>query len=205
MPGPAGSARLSWQHLRSRPHAGILPLPWIVVRAACPGQKLGARCRKSGAGRSEAWSPATISTATRTFTEEETRAFGDLTRDYNPIHYDSRFAGAKKLNGLICHGLLVASLVTEVGGQIGWLASGMGLRFLRPVFFGDTITCRLTVTEVDGRGRAKGHAVLTNQHGTTVLEASLAGHLPGAAEREVLAAIVAEADRGEKASGNSAG
>lgn len=142
----------------------------------------------------EGLQPGDSFTVTRTFTEAETRAFGDLSRDYNPVHYDRRFAGAKKLTGLICHGLLVGSLITEVGGQIGWLATGMDLRFLKPVYFGDTVTCRFTLLEADERGRARGRAVFSNQHGTPVLEATLTGRLPGEAERAILAAMVAEGD-----------
>ncbi len=138
--------------------------------------------------------PGDTFTVRRTFTEELTRTFGALSRDYNPVHYDPRFASAKGFAGLICHGLLVGSLVTEVGGQIGWLATGVDFRFLKPVFFGDTVSCRFTVDEVDERGRAKGRAIFTNQHGTTVVEATLTGRLPGEAEREVLAAMVAEGD-----------
>jgi acyl dehydratase len=144
-------------------------------------------------------------TVTRTFTEELTRAFGDLSRDYNPVHYDQRFASAKSFPGLICHGLLVGSLMTEVGGQIGWLATGMELRFLRPVYFGDTVTCRLTLVEVDERGRARASVVFSNQHGTTVIEATLAGRLPGEAERAVLSAMVAEGDPTNKVGSSEAG
>ncbi len=133
-------------------------------------------------------------TLTRTFTAELTRAFGDLSRDDNPVHHDQRFASTKGFSGLICHGLLVGSLVTEVGGQIGWLATGLDFRFMKPVFFGDTVTCRFTLEEVDERGRAKARAILSNQHGTTVVEATLTGRLPGEAERTVLAALVAESD-----------
>ncbi len=46
----------------------------------------------------------------RTFTAEETEIFGDITRDYNPVHYEPRFAHGKGFSGLICHGLLTASL-----------------------------------------------------------------------------------------------
>jgi hypothetical protein len=51
---------------------------------------------------------------------------------------------------------------------------------------------------VDERGRAHGRAVFSNQHGTTVIEATLAGRLPGEAERAVLAATVAEGDATNK-------
>ncbi len=145
--------------------------------------------------------PGDTFTIERTFTEELTRTFGELSRDYNPVHYDARFASAKGFPGLICHGLLVGSLLTEVGGQIGWLASGIDFRFLKPVFFGDTITCRFTLLEVDDKGRARASAIFSNQHGTSVVEAVLTGRLPGEAERTVLAAMVAEGDPTNKLSG----
>jgi acyl dehydratase len=148
----------------------------------------------------EGLQPGDTFTVTRTFTEDLTRAFGALSRDFNPVHYDQRFTSAKGFDALICHGLLVGSLVTEVGGQIGWLATGMEFRFVKPVFFGDTITCRFTLLEVDDRGRARARATLSNQHGTTVIEAALTGRLPGEAERAVLAAMVAEGDPTNEAS-----
>jgi 3-hydroxybutyryl-CoA dehydratase len=129
-------------------------------------------------------------TVKRTFTELDVARFGD----YNPIHYDDRFPAAKKMPGLICHGLLVASMITQVGGQIGWLASHFDLHFKKPVFFGDTITCRLTLLEISDTCWAKAKAVFTNQDGTEVLEAFLEGLLPGETEKEVLRAMVAEGD-----------
>jgi len=131
-------------------------------------------------------------TVNRKFTKKETESFGDITSDYNPVHYDRRFIEAKKLNGLICHGLLVASLITEIGGQIGWLASGMDFRFKKPVYFEDTITCTFTITEINERGKAKGEAVYRNQDGTIVLEATLKGILPGAKEKQVLKVLMEE-------------
>ncbi len=126
---------------------------------------------------------------TRTFGQAETESFGHLTRDYNPVHYEPEFCREKGLAGLICHGLLVASMVCQVGGQIAWLASGMNFRFRRPVYFGDTITCRLVITEVDGRGRARAEAVYHNQHGQLVQEAELLGYLPSGRERRLLTAM----------------
>ena len=55
-------------------------------------------------------------TYTRKFTKDETMSFGDMTRDYNPVHYDSRWADLKGFKGLICHGLLVGSMIFELGG-----------------------------------------------------------------------------------------
>jgi acyl dehydratase len=128
----------------------------------------------------------------RMFTEKDTLIFADITRDYNPVHFDDRFAAVKNLDGRICHGLLIAGMLTEIGGQIGWLASGMNFRFKRPVFFGDTITCTLTITEIDPDNRARAVAIYINREGKTVLEADLTGILPGESERQILSAMVAE-------------
>jgi 3-hydroxybutyryl-CoA dehydratase len=137
-------------------------------------------------------------TVSRTFMEEETAAFADLSRDYNPVHFDERFASAKDFRGRICHGLLVASLLTEVGGQIGWLASGMNFRFRRPVYFGDTIECCFTIAELDERNRAKGEAVFKNQRDEVVIEAYVTGIVPGEREKQVMEAMIAAGDLSNK-------
>lgn len=79
--------------------------------------------------------------ATRTYTDDDVKRFAEISRDYNPIHFDARFAEARNFSEPICHGLPAASLVTEIGGQIGWLASFMHFRFKGPVYVGETIMC----------------------------------------------------------------
>lgn len=133
-------------------------------------------------------------TISRRFTEADMAAFADITRDYNAVHFDLRFSSAKKFKDRICHGLLVGSMLTEVGGQIGWLASAMNFRFKQPVHFGEIITCKFTITDIDARRRARAEALYFNQQGDIVLEAELKGILPDAAERHILNAMVAEGD-----------
>ena len=133
-------------------------------------------------------------TVERTFTEQDVIQFADITRDYNPFHLDDRFTAVKKLPGRICHGLLVASMMTQIGGQMGWLASRFDLHFKKPVYFGDTITCTVTLNNIDEKGRVKATADFKNQKGSTVLTALLEGILAGQAEREVLKTMVAEGD-----------
>lgn len=129
---------------------------------------------------------------TRTFTESDMNIFADITRDCNPVHFNEHFAAAKNFNGKICHGLLAASIITEIGGQIGWLATGMDFRFKKPVYFKNTITCRFTITSIDDNGRAIAEAVYKNQDGTVVLEATITGILPNAQERDILSQMVNE-------------
>jgi acyl dehydratase len=130
----------------------------------------------------------------RTFTQEETEDFGDITRDYNPVHYESRWVEAKGFNGLICHGLIVGSMICEFGGQVGWLATGMNFKFIKPVYFGDTITCTIKITKIEDSGRSEAEAIFTNQAKDHVCYAYLTGRLPLDHEREILRSMVEEGD-----------
>ncbi len=130
----------------------------------------------------------------RTFNERDVVRFADISRDYNPVHFDERFAEVKNLDRRICHGLLIATLLTEIGGQIGWLASGMNFRFIKPVYFGDTVKCNFTITDIDEGGRSKGEAMFTNGDGITVLEAVLTGIVPGDREKRIMNDMLREGD-----------
>lgn len=119
---------------------------------------------------------------TRAFTEDDMHLFTGVSHDHNPVHFNREYAAAKGFDGLICHGLHVGSLLTEIGGQLSMLAAGMNFRFRRPVYFGDTITCTLSIDEMDERGRVKCSALLVNQDGETVIEGQLFGTLPNKEE-----------------------
>lgn len=131
---------------------------------------------------------------TRTFAPEEIRQFAHLSRDYNPVHLDEPYAGLRNFRAPVSHGLLTASLLTEIGGQIGWLASGMSFRFRRPVYAGETLTCAWIITEIDARGRATADVSIRNPEGVVVLEAQTTGVIPGERERARLAEMLAEGD-----------
>jgi 3-hydroxybutyryl-CoA dehydratase len=130
----------------------------------------------------------------RTFTDDDLIRFAHISRDYNPVHFDIRFAKAKNFTAPICHGLLVASLVTELGGQIGWLASSMNFRYKAPVYVGETVTCILVITAIDQNARAKATATLVKQDGVTAIEAEISGIIPGDADRKVLSKMLSEGD-----------
>jgi len=136
----------------------------------------------------------------RTFTQEESEAFGDLTRDYNPVHYDPRWAREKGFKGLICHGLIVGSMICELGGQVGMLATRMDFRYLKPVYFDATITCTLEMTSIADSGQAEAEAFFTNEDDEQVCTAFLTGRVPLKQERELLKKIVEEGDPANKLS-----
>jgi len=131
---------------------------------------------------------------TRTFTEKDTIDFAKICGDYNPVHFDERFANVKHFKGRICQGLLIGSLLTEIGGQIGWLATEMNFKFKKPVYFGDTIKCELTFNDINTNGFAEADAVFKRLDGIVVLEAVVKGYLPGEPEREVMNMMIEEGD-----------
>ena len=139
-------------------------------------------------------------TVTRTFTEQDIKQFAEISKDYNPVHFDARFASVKNFKARICHGLLVASMLTEIGGQIGWLASAMSFQFKKPVYSGDTISCHFKITKIDGQERAEAEAVFINQEQTTVMRAVITGIIPGSQEKRVLEQMVSEGDPTNKVS-----
>lgn len=136
---------------------------------------------------------------TRTFDETDMHAFAEVSRDYNPVHFDERFARSRGFSGRICHGLLVGALLTEIGGQVGWLATEMRFDFKKPVYFNETVTCALEITRVDENGRAQAEAVMTDSSGRIVMTAYLAGVLPGDSQKRVMNQMIAEGDPTNKA------
>jgi acyl dehydratase len=85
-----------------------------------------------------------------TVTEAEVNAFGRLSGDLNPLHMDDAFAECSPFGRRVVHGLLTAALVsaahTELTGP-GFAYVGQELRFLGPVYIGDTVTINVCVVE----------------------------------------------------------
>lgn len=94
----------------------------------------------------------------------------------------------------ITHGLLTASVLTEVGGQIGWLATGVSFNFKRPVYAGEQITYHWLITDIDEQGHARAEVRIINAEGMTVLEVTTSGVLPRTEERKRLTQILCEGD-----------
>src|SRR5205085_5396501 len=106
----------------------------------------------------------------RTFTEGDVGLFCGVTGNYNPYHIDQIFAESSWFGRRIIPGLLTASMITHIGGMIGFLATEMEFQFVASVYIGDTITCTVTFTEKDeARRLVRAVATYINQDGTEVL------------------------------------
>ena len=85
-------------------------------------------------------------------------------------------------------------MICEAGGQWAWLASGMNFKFIKPVYFDETVTCQITINTLDDRGAATAGAVFTNSKEEVVLTADLKGFVPVNESRSVLSEMIEEGD-----------
>jgi 3-hydroxybutyryl-CoA dehydratase len=112
----------------------------------------------------------------RTFTDGDVALFCGVTGDLNPYHQDDLFAASTPFGRRIIPGLLTASMLTHVGGMLGFLATEMHFEFLGAVYVGDTITCTLTFVERDEqRRRFRAESSSVNQDGIEVLRGRVSG------------------------------
>src|SRR5690349_17505031 len=112
----------------------------------------------------------------RTFTEADVTLFCGITGDLNPYHQDELFARESGYGRRIVPGLLTASMITHIGGMVGFLATEMAFEFLAPVFPDDTITCTVEFADRDvALRRMAGSAHFENQDGAEVLRARFSG------------------------------
>ena len=111
----------------------------------------------------------------KTVTEQDVKLFAEVSGDYNPVHVDENFAQKTRFKQRIAHGMLAASLVSRVIGTKlpgpGTIYLSQTLNFKAPVYFGDTVSAEVEITEkIDGKNLVKLKTVCSNQTGTVVLE-----------------------------------
>ncbi|MCK5301647.1 MAG: MaoC family dehydratase [Candidatus Thorarchaeota archaeon] len=85
----------------------------------------------------------------RTVTSEDIEMFGQVSGDYNPLHFNEDWAKTTMFKGRIAHGILTATYVSTVIGMKlpgpGAIYMSQSMKFRRPVRIGDTITARVEV------------------------------------------------------------
>jgi len=111
---------------------------------------------------------------TKEVTDEVIRKFADVSGDYNPIHLDEEFAAKTQFGKRIAHGMLGASFISAVLGyklseqKVVYLSQN--LKFIAPVFIGDTVTAKATVTNIrEDKPIVTIETVCENQKGETVI------------------------------------
>ena len=114
----------------------------------------------------------------RTVTESDIVLHAGQTGDFFPHHMDAEWCKTQPFKQRIAHGTLIFSIaIGQTATQINPEAFSKGydrLRFIKPVFIGDTIRTKVTVTEVTldkkpGFGKITEHVEVFNQDDTLVM------------------------------------
>jgi len=113
----------------------------------------------------------------KTISESDVYLFAGITGDFSPNHVNERYMKGSIYGTRIAQGALVVGFTSAAAAMFGikygvdGVAAGYDkLRFLGPVFFGDTIRIEYRISRID-RERQRTHAELkvTNQDGKLVL------------------------------------
>lgn len=112
---------------------------------------------------------------TKTVSESDVYSYAGITGDFNPAHVNAAYAEKTFFKKRIAHGMLSAGFISAV---IGTQLPGPGaiyiqqvLNFTAPVYYGDTVTARVEVTDIRAeKNRVKLKTTCTNQDGQTVLD-----------------------------------
>ena len=128
----------------------------------------------------------------KTITESDMAMFCAISGDFDPIHVDEEHARGTPFGQRIVHGILSMALLSTVSSMISKRALERGscgtsvsmgydrIRFLKPVFLGDTLTARYTIAELDpvnSRSRSKVE-VVNQRHELVVAGEHLMKWLP---------------------------
>ncbi len=111
----------------------------------------------------------------KTISESDVYGFAGITGDFNPLHVNQAYAEETRFGKRVVHGALLAGLISTVVGMKlpgpGALYASQNLKFVKPVFIGDTITAFAEATEIiEERNRVRFRTGCINQHGDTVAE-----------------------------------
>ena len=102
----------------------------------------------------------------KTITETDVILFAGVSTDINPVHLDEEAAKKGIFGKRVAHGILVSGLISAVLGNKlpgpGSIYMGQELKFLAPVFIGDTVTATVEIVElIPEKSRIKLNTVCT--------------------------------------------
>lgn len=127
-------------------------------------------------------SPGDHAEFSKSISGDDIDMFAKISGDHDPVHVDEAYAAKSAFGRRIAHGALVmglsstaSSLISRVSVQRGATGTPVSagydrIRFVRPVFIGDTLTARYVVERVDDvAGRTHSRIEITNQDGEVCL------------------------------------
>ena len=117
---------------------------------------------------------------TKTVSESDVYLYAGITGDMDPNHVDEEFARKTSLGHRVAHGTLILGYTSAASTRIlenfdrPMVSVGYDrVRFLKPVYFGDTITVDYEIESIEReRERTIAKIEVKNQHGDLVAVAT---------------------------------
>lgn len=112
----------------------------------------------------------------KTITETDVYMFAGISGDFNPVHVNKIYAEESLFGKQIAHGVLVGSLLSNVIGMKlpgpGTIYMEQDMKFLKPVYIGDTITAKAEIEEIinPAKNILKLRTWIVNQNREVVLD-----------------------------------
>jgi len=112
----------------------------------------------------------------KTVSEADVYMFAGITGDLDPNHVDEEFCRRTSLGHRVAHGALIVGYMSAASSKIledferPMVSVGYDrIRFLKPVYLGDTINVEYVIKSVDReRERINSRVEVKNQHGELV-------------------------------------
>ncbi|MCH9675486.1 MAG: MaoC family dehydratase N-terminal domain-containing protein [Gammaproteobacteria bacterium] len=121
----------------------------------------------------------------KTVGESDIYGFAGITGDFAPPHMNEEFMKKSQYGHRVAHGALTVGFMSTASAQMAGrvisetdsitpMSIGYDrVRFVGPVFIGDTVTVTYTITEIDAATRrSKADLIAANQKGETVAVAT---------------------------------
>ncbi|EFI7284558.1 MaoC family dehydratase, partial [Escherichia coli] len=93
----------------------------------------------------------------QTVSDSDIKAFSGLSGDKNPVHMSDEYAQKTMFKKRIAHGFMSASYFSAIFGTKlpgeGCVYLSQTLKFIKPVYIGDTVTAIVTLTKINSRSR----------------------------------------------------
>ena len=117
-------------------------------------------------------------TFSKTVTDADIALFSAISGDFDPVHVDEEYARTTPFGRRIAHGIFVLGLLSAAESEMSRRIVARGsplkpvslgydrIRFIKPVFVGDTLTATYTIAALDPQKvRSTGKCEITNQKG----------------------------------------
>lgn len=109
----------------------------------------------------------------KTIKQNDLISYAKISGDTNPLHLNHEYAQKTRFKKPIAHGMLTASFISALIGtkfpRLIYLSQN--LKFIKPVYIGDTITATATVIEKkESKDIFTLQTICTNQNGIVVID-----------------------------------